>query len=146
METIRIYAQINIKQAFALPVREVIQRLNRLSILPDVQLSSRFAFEPCESSDYSLIIMRELEVTREPQIEWFSRMIGNLINNTKRKAIIAVFSNMPTDELNERRRQYEQVFGVSIQYFDLDDWLPDNLDDLTPLFSFIQLSLNDGNL
>ena len=82
--SMRIYAQINIKHAFAQPVREFIQRMDLFSILHDVQLGSRFTFPSYQPSDYSLLIMRELEITREPQIEWFSRMIADVKNNTKR--------------------------------------------------------------
>lgn len=135
--TIRFYAQINILNNYSKFVFDIINKYQEhLIILPNVKLESRFNFKGVnEQNDISIVIMRELETTREPQIQWFLRMTKDIADNTKQYLLLIVFSDMSDKKLFDQRKMlYEkQISNSTIYYFDLEDWFPDNPSDCDQL-------------
>lgn len=130
--TIRFYAQINILESYSELVSTILDKHDdHFDVLDSIQLGSRFTFKAtAEKNDISILIMRELEATREPQTNWFLRMTDDIINNTNNDILIVVFSDL---DVSERKILYEKLIPNStVHYFNFEDWLDDNI-DLSPL-------------
>jgi hypothetical protein len=67
--------------------------------------------------------MKEKWATRESQKSWFLRMTHRVVNNTKQKILIIIFSDLWPEITDERIRTYEEKIPNSkVIYVDLEFW------------------------
>lgn len=127
--TICCYAQYDIFNNYLPHVSILLNKYSsHFDILPSIRLESRFNFKSINGpNDISILIMRELEASRESQIEWFLRMTKDIVNNTNQYILIIIFSDMNLEIIDRRILSYQQqIRNSTIKYFDFEDWFPED--------------------
>lgn len=90
MKTIRLFAHSNFLAKFDESVKNMLS--NKFNVLPSCQIWGD-TYDLCEKyedepTDFAIFIMHEFLTDREPQTEWFSRMIHPVVDCAKFTYII----------------------------------------------------------
>jgi hypothetical protein len=137
--TIRIYAQNLYLWKEFLPELEKWLKNFGLEVLPSTKISETYKFDySTPNSDIALLMIRELETTREPQWEWYKRTTEMVRANANHTLIITI-SNLPPKITKERKQLYEKsIPHITVEYFDVKEWFVDKNEEVTPILSCIK--------
>lgn len=122
--TVRCYARYNAFKNYIPHVEELLsQYLSRIKFLPSIQLGGYFTFDSsCGPNDISILLMTEIWATRESQDSWFMRHTHDIVNNTSKKILFVIFSNIYPETAEQRKISYEsQIPNSVVKYIDLYD-------------------------
>jgi uncharacterized protein len=154
--TCRIFGQFDFITNYEPKIRQYIAETfpNTFELLSRVTVTKLGTFGACERSSIAILLMREEETTRESQFDWFKRRTSQVINTTDEKVLIIVFSRLPMPRLLMRKEEYTHLYQTSttsatqvhIHYSNLQNWLPDDLDELNDIFEEIQRFLTPNLL
>lgn len=136
--TIRFYAQYNIYKNYCDTIKIWLEKYNSvINIKNSIRLHSKLNFPYvlegedvpcCKPTDYSIVIWNELFTTRESAFDQFSRLTKDIFNNTTKKTLVILFSNVEQETKTKRKLKYEnKILNIIVEYIDLDDFVPEDL-------------------
>lgn len=142
--TFRCYAGPLTTEIYSPLIKELLSVYPQIEFLGPVITNSLLQFEKVTKSDYSIIFLSDSETTREEKINWYSRTVTPIVNNTKIRTLAITFSRIYPIIAKQRKEEYENAIpNIDVEYVDWIEAIPDKPLISQIIRSFIQRVLFD---